>query len=510
MALQLLLVAASAAVVAAQIPSISPENEVPPWAADSTMQLSLSSMGGDVLPLDYTVIPSTENLGLHQSEVARGAIRIEGVMVVADATNYHLINDPSQIAYLSCDADESMGPTTPDIMLIDLMENRPKAIVLYSTVENWCHLSGSDLPYQSIFTMADAGDASQAFEILNNTNGAEVIQVTITGNATSDGSKRKEPKGGDSAVAMSILYSITGLITLLFLIIIAAGAVRAHRYPERYGPRSGHGGRPRQSRAKGLARAVLETLPIVKFGDPGPAKPDPNLELESASIDHRPRNRATDSDATPAEEWDKGDRREAVVTQEHTIDAEPAVATATPATGRPAWTTTPPGATTADSQTMGCSICTDDFKLGEDVRVLPCNHKFHPPCIDPWLINVSGTCPLCRLDLRPRNNDGSEDDMRDETALPPPLELNSQDHEAAHGRQRTSRFPDLHRLRHASVEERIQVLRQYRTEQQVQGGVHGAESEHDADARRRRSKLADKLRDKFRIRTGPQGQGDGP
>jgi hypothetical protein len=25
---------------------------------------------------------------------------------------------------------------------------------------------------------------------------------------------------------------------------------------------------------------------------------------------------------------------------------------------------------------------------------LPCKHQFHPACIDPWLINVSGTCPL--------------------------------------------------------------------------------------------------------------------
>ncbi len=45
-------------------------------------------------------------------------------------------------------------------------------------------------------------------------------------------------------------------------------------------------------------------------------------------------------------------------------------------------------------ENLGCSICTDDFLVGEDVRVLPCSHKFHPACIDPWLINVSGTCPL--------------------------------------------------------------------------------------------------------------------
>jgi hypothetical protein len=44
--------------------------------------------------------------------------------------------------------------------------------------------------------------------------------------------------------------------------------------------------------------------------------------------------------------------------------------------------------------TLVCPICTDEFIRGEDVRLLPCNHKFHPDCIDPWLVNVSGTCPL--------------------------------------------------------------------------------------------------------------------
>merc|ERR1712059_232641 len=69
-----------------------------------------------------------------------------------------------------------------------------------------------------------------------------------------------------TAVAMIILYSITGVITALFLIIIITGAIRAHRHPERYGPRNVLG-RPRQSRAKGLARAMLDTIPIVKFGE---------------------------------------------------------------------------------------------------------------------------------------------------------------------------------------------------------------------------------------------------
>jgi len=52
--------------------TVSPENDVPSWAADSTMQLSLSSDGGEILPLDYTIIPSTQNAGLNGSYVVRG------------------------------------------------------------------------------------------------------------------------------------------------------------------------------------------------------------------------------------------------------------------------------------------------------------------------------------------------------------------------------------------------------------------------------------------------------
>ncbi|CCC07829.1 hypothetical protein SMACR_12779 [Sordaria macrospora] len=47
-----------------------------------------------------------------------------------------------------------------------------------------------------------------------------------------------------------------------------------------------------------------------------------------------------------------------------------------------------------------CVICTDDFIRGTNVRRLPCGHFFHPPCIDPWLLNFGVTCPLCRTNLK--------------------------------------------------------------------------------------------------------------
>ena len=42
-----------------------------------------------------------------------------------------------------------------------------------------------------------------------------------------------------------------------------------------------------------------------------------------------------------------------------------------------------------------CSVCWDDFKLDEDVRLLKCEHIFHENCIIPWL-ELHNTCPVCR------------------------------------------------------------------------------------------------------------------
>ncbi|KAL0940716.1 E3 ubiquitin-protein ligase [Colletotrichum truncatum] len=506
-----LALAAAATFNSARAATITSQNDIPSWGQKSAMQLQLSSAAGDVVPLTFIVIPSTQSLGLNQSELVRGAIRIEGTMVSATTANYNSINSQNQIAYLSCDKPEGGGFITPDMMLSTLMEKKPKAIVLYSTVGNWCSLSG-EVPYQSIFTMEDAGDASQALHILNGTNEVDILRVTITGNTTTDG---REPGGApgsnNSAVAMSILYSITGLITLLFLIIIVTGAVRAHRYPERYGPRRALNGRPRQSRAKGLARAVLDTLPIVKFGErqDGIPKPDPSIELENASavptnergVESHDEHRQHDSVPANAKSTEATTSTTTAVAPEM-IGA--AVTTTTKAaapavTAKPA-ETEKPGGVQQDEANLGCTICTEDFSVGEDVRVLPCNHKFHPNCVDPWLVNVSGTCPLCRLDLRPQG-DNTENPTEE---LPPPLELDGHETDGSSTTQRRpGRLFDLNRLRNASAEERIQALRQYRTQQQSQGEAE-ERSGAEPDERSRRAKLADKLRDKFRIRTGPQ------
>jgi hypothetical protein len=280
------------------------------------------------------------------------------------------------IALINCDPDGGNIDSSTVIGAACMISPPVQAIVLYSLSSSSCNLTQS-YNYTTIFTMTnqkDSADLQSTAELYPpSTN---ILDASIGPNNATNSNGNQNPAGTSNdggpapttAVAMSILYSITGIITLLFLIIIATGALRAHRHPERYGPRTGVTGRPRQSRAKGIARAMLESLPIVKFGDPEPVKPGAaDVELE-------------DGRSTPN-----------AVGKERAEGEAPVESGLNPATADSIHSGKE---STEAKEGLGCSICTEDFKAGEDVRVLPCDHKYHPACIDPWLLNVSGTCPL--------------------------------------------------------------------------------------------------------------------
>jgi len=46
-----------------------------------------------------------------------------------------------------------------------------------------------------------------------------------------------------------------------------------------------------------------------------------------------------------------------------------------------------------------CAICLDDFKMDEELRLLPCKHAFHKSCVDPWLAKSSELCPMCKQSI---------------------------------------------------------------------------------------------------------------
>jgi len=45
-----------------------------------------------------------------------------------------------------------------------------------------------------------------------------------------------------------------------------------------------------------------------------------------------------------------------------------------------------------------CAVCIETYRIGETVRILPCNHRFHKNCIDQWLL-ARRTCPMCKMDI---------------------------------------------------------------------------------------------------------------
>ncbi|KAJ2083649.1 hypothetical protein H4R24_000607 [Coemansia sp. RSA 988] len=53
-----------------------------------------------------------------------------------------------------------------------------------------------------------------------------------------------------------------------------------------------------------------------------------------------------------------------------------------------------------ESDAGSCPICLEEFEVGEQLRELPCMHKYHVVCIDTWLVSRSTCCPYCKLDIR--------------------------------------------------------------------------------------------------------------
>lgn len=282
-------------------------------------------------------------------------------------------------------------------------------MILYSTATDYCaYQATSNQDMLNDFPMLSMTNKSDSATLLEATDNLPVnlkyfVKVEGRGdNGTIPGTgfSQSNPLGPSpsTAVAMIILYSITGIITALFLVIIITGAIRAHRHPERYGPRDVLG-RPRQTRARGLGRAILDTIPIVKFGEKEPAKPT-DVELASTAaagdisradgagehVNHTTAaTEATAKSTASTTETPQQTTEAAVEDHQEGIAPAQAVTPAAVATGKDS---------TSNDENLGCSICTEDFEKGQDLRVLPCDHKFHSECVDPWLLNVSGTCPL--------------------------------------------------------------------------------------------------------------------
>jgi len=203
----------------------------------------------------------------------------------------------------------------------------------------------------------------------------------------------------------------------------------------------GEDGSP-QSRARGLTRAILDTFPIVKFGStqttiPGHhpsvlsrekdaegqfsvhnvemgsmtyrtenSTPEPCLSSPNDIIQSVPRSEPgqnTDAAAVPRIHYSppfSPTHRTSSATNHHRQSTDNGE-------GSSKQVTSPNPTASVSVQedvvpaSIGreiCPICIVDFEEGDDIRVLPCegNHRFHQTCVDPWLLKLSSSCPICR------------------------------------------------------------------------------------------------------------------
>ncbi|KAI9878222.1 MAG: hypothetical protein M1830_001525 [Pleopsidium flavum] len=499
--------------------SISPSNDSSTLPPAGSPQLILKTSQTSMVTM-VNINPLTHGAGLQGTLQQLQAVNVTGTLVLTTPSSATSLKD-SDIAYISCDPFSYTSSNIDAASTVNIAaNNHPAAILLYSTQSTHCYIaSQGSFANSQLYTMTD-GNASYALanglKTHGPTQGSTSItldQSTVQQNGTA-GSPNGNPLGPSptTAVAMIILYSITGIITALFLIIIVTGAVRAHRHPERYGPRNVLG-RPRQSRARGIARAMLETIPIVKFGEKEDDKPSGDVELGATGATNSTRG----GEAAQTEGEGQGSPTDNAVGNDEHSSNQDAVNTAAATTT--ASTQNQPEDTNADNG-LACSVCTDDFIKGQDLRVLPCNHKFHPECIDPWLLNVSGTCPLCRIDLRPTTSheNGEGETTPDGEGLPPPLTDFNNDN-AGFGtpeggptsrRQRNGlslylqHTLNIRRMHDATPEERLAALRRLRT---VNRASHptGSSTEDGSGESSRGNRLSMRLRDAFRIRTRPEG-----
>jgi hypothetical protein len=446
-------------VVAQTIVATNSTDSELPGTTDTRMTISRND---DMVPL-APVLPLTNAA---MDEVPPTGLSGE----ISDVSPNNQFNlDSGSVALISCDSSDYPGNIDQSALFRSVVARNVTAVLFYSNQADYCRIEGDSTGYKWVFSMKSRNDTTNVLSAIADSSAP--LWVTIGGpevqqgrdgssNGSSSGqdnsSRDNAPQGPlgpnpSTAVAMIILYTITGVITALFLVIIVTGAIRAHRHPERYGPRAIIG-RPRQSRARGIGRAILDGIPIVKFGEREEPKP---TDVEMATT-------ASAQDTRHGTEGSTGDR-----------SATGANLDGTAVDGIAAAGTTSSANASDENGNQGCSICTEDFERGQDQRVLPCDHRFHPECIDPWLLNVSGTCPLCRIDLRPQRSRTSQDvdehgnpiprenDDEELGGLPPPVaERSSVGRSLMVGILGIRGRPDR-----MTREERVMALRRYREQQ---------------------------------------------
>ncbi|CAG2100337.1 unnamed protein product [Medioppia subpectinata] len=79
---------------------------------------------------------------------------------------------------------------------------------------------------------------------------------------------------------------------------------------------------------------------------------------------------------------------------------------------------------------LQCTVCMEDFKVTEKVRLLECSHCYHNDCIVPWL-QMHATCPVCRKELTTSRTANRDPNLSTNTTNDPRVGGNSSTRETS-------------------------------------------------------------------------------
>jgi len=332
--------------------------------------------------------------------------------------------DTDLIAFIRCD--------DIDITQNIISAKNSSAILLYPITQKPCVIRDNLLikNYTTIpiFTIdLKCFDDVSSVLVVNNQVGVE-----ITGTNPENVPPTKDnppPNTSESKVlatyqtAMIVLYAVSGVVLGLFFIVVVTNIIKNRLNAPAPQTTQGQDPRPR----RGIARSVLESFPVYFFtmglkdedGDKkekedlenGKAKElESDIELETISTDvmkSAPQAEvAKDSSDISTDKTSKTSNNNNDDNSQETnpdLPQNPSIAHIKDSSrSRSLSTSSNPSATLTNNEVqdgqLTCPICIDDFESGEELRLLPCQHRYHTLCIDPWLLDISPLCPMCKTD----------------------------------------------------------------------------------------------------------------
>ncbi|WOO76999.1 E3 ubiquitin-protein ligase RNF13 [Vanrija pseudolonga] len=408
----------------------------------------------------------------HTTNVTQGAL----VHFTEETMGPNVTSSTPWIAYISCDANETNASQEWDMITLARDRGAVSALLytLYSSacLLNQNYIQNFEKPLDVFCTSSkdtarlfnsqfvNTNDTYFYFNAQQLNNSASDVNTTLAGGnlphmsylaativarndtdplptstAPQPTDSTDSPSGGGKNKGMIAVYVIAGFISAMVCITVFS-VIRRSLAPQSQQPEAGPGEPPQPLRRVGLTQAIIDTFPIIKFNKEGNSpraqqrqvysspprqskKGEPYKPNESQIGVMLPELRARNSTVS-SNHYGGSTRIGSIVSPSASI-RDSALYEAEPEEFYEAREVQLPETPSIVSDDQ-CPICLLEFETGDDLRVLPCEgrHRFHQVCVDPWLLKVSTSCPLCRKDFNPeaieQHAESSDEDAEHDTA----------------------------------------------------------------------------------------------